>query len=317
MVGGVGDETRFVGVAQESTFEKDCGVADSGEDAEAGASDTAVGTDGAFHDGAVNCGGEGDVFRVPIVAGFGGKVGVLGSAAVVGEADGGEGEGFDAVGAAATTGVEVETDEDGVSVAIRDFDTLGEGGEFVGLAGEDDVESAFFELGLEEFGDLEGEVFFMADAADGTGVLASVTWIDDDGGEGRCGADVFGAEDRIDQLGQIDAGDEVAAALDDDGVAEDELDVIHPEVLTTDGEAHFDGLVFEDNLVSTPNHAIEFVEGLDATNSDIFVSVVGNLLPSGRGRRQGSGGNQGGEDGEEDLFSGRSERHSEGMWCKA
>lgn len=103
------------------------------------------------------------------VAGFFLEVGGFESSAVVGDAFGGEGEGFDAVGATAAAGVEVEGDEDGVGDFVGVVHALLEAEVFVGGAGHADFEAALAELGGEFLGEFEGVVFFVAVAVGAAG----------------------------------------------------------------------------------------------------------------------------------------------------
>ncbi len=93
--GGVGDAGAFARVAEEAAFDEDGGAAGVAEDVEGAAAHAAVVGAGGADELAVDGGGE-----------------AVSAAAVV--------ECFDAVGAAAGGRVEVDADEDGVSLAVGD-----------------------------------------------------------------------------------------------------------------------------------------------------------------------------------------------------
>ena len=146
------DESSFFSVREEAAFEKDGRVFDAGEEGVAGATDASIAAAGVFDDGGVDGGGEGDIGSVVVVAGLFAEVGSFEFETVMPATPlGAEGEGFDAVGTAATAGVEVEGDEDGVGVLVGEVDALFKGEEFVFAASEADLEAALAELGGEFF----------------------------------------------------------------------------------------------------------------------------------------------------------------------
>ena len=196
-------------------------------------------------------GGEGDVGGVVVVAGLFAEVGCFEAASVVGDAFGREGEGLDAVGATTSAGVEVEGDEDGVRILVGEVDALLEGEVFVGAAGEADLEAALAELGGELFGKAESVVFFasIAVGADGAGVMSTVAGIDDDGVDaGRGATDIVRSHDGVEKFDEVDAVNEIAALGALDGEGEDELDLIHPDVLLADEK-------FDEDLIFTGSAA--------------------------------------------------------------
>lgn len=201
------DEAGFVGVAHESAFHEDGGVADAAEDAEARAFDAAVEGVGAefLEEAAVDGGGEGDVCGVVLVSCAGEGVTGDEAAAVVGDAGRGEGEGFDAAGGAAA-GVEVDADEDGFfGDFVGEVDALLEGEVLVGGAGHDDAEAALFEEAFDAAGEFEVVVGFGAVGVGCAGVFAAVAGIEDDGSEVSCFGDEVGAEDGVDEFGEVHA----------------------------------------------------------------------------------------------------------------
>ncbi len=242
-------------MAEEASLEEDGGVLDAGEDTEAGAPDAAIFDVHAIflkvHAGApVDGGGEGNVGRVLQVAGFFLEVGGFERAAIVGDAHRREGECFDAPGTGSSTaadGIEVDADEDGVLVFVGDVDPLLEGEEGVAITGHDDLELQFGEVVFKQACDLEIVVGFGAVAVGGAGVAAAVAGVDDDGVKGFGRGDGGGTEDGIDNFQQISDRDVVAASQCDDGIAKDELHIVHEDLLGSGGEPEVDVFILHLN----------------------------------------------------------------------
>jgi hypothetical protein len=283
LIGVVVDETGLKGVAQEAAFEEDGGVLDSGEDAVARASDAAIRAAGHEDGGAMDGGSESDVGGVLGVAGVSFEVTCFHATSVVGHSDGGEGEGFDSFRATSAARVEVDADEDGVVDAVGESDPFVQGEVGVGVARHDDFKFPLSEF-LAQFAGYTKSVVFLGVilAGDCSGVFAAMAGVDDDGGEGFAASDVLGTQDGVDQFGEIGPGNEITPAMGHHRVAEDELDVIHPDILTADEKAHFDGFILEDKVASRAGEGVEFVEFLDAPDGDVVVPVVFDLFPSSR-----------------------------------
>ena len=126
-------------------------------------------------------------------------------------------------------------DEDAVRDDVCDRGALLEGDEGVIGAGHDDLEA----LGFEEFAgaeaDIEGEILFIAEDADGAFVMAAVAGIEDDSIDGVEAGDEFRAEAGLDDLREVEAGDDELVAIGGDREAEPLIDAVD------DGEAAIDG----------------------------------------------------------------------------
>ena len=251
---------------------------DAGQHAETGALDPAV--EGVLaqpaRDRTVDGGGQRHVGGVVAVAGAHLEIARIQPAAVVGDADRRQREGFQPAGRAAT-GVVVDRDEDRVvGDAVGEVDALLQRQVTVAVTGHQDLVAALGQQLLQPLRDQQVVVGFGTQRVGRAGVLAAVAGVDDDGAEVAGVGDVVRPQHRIDQLGQVDARDPRAAAVFLDLVAEDELHPVHQAFLGADAELHDDLLVLQHHLVAVPLDRVEAVELLHPV--DIHVVAAADLL---------------------------------------
>ena len=91
--------------------------------------------------------------------------------------------GFHAVEPAAGMGIEVDTDENGVAVAVGNGRPVTQGNEFVTGPSQGDGHALGLEHGLDFAGDFQGKVFLIDAASVCALVFAAVSGIDDDPGD--------------------------------------------------------------------------------------------------------------------------------------
>ncbi len=254
---------------------------DSGENTEAGTPDPSIGPSGLEQAGAVHGGGQSDVGGILGVAIAELEVILVKSASIVGHPGGRERKGFDALGASTATGIEVDADEDRILKAVGINDTFREGKGVVGVPGHDHLEAAGLELLLQDTGDSKIVGGLLSVAIDRPRVVAAVTGIDDDGVEGGGSLNVVErTQDRIDQLAQVDTGDEVASLKRQNLEAEHELHVVHEDFLSSNGELDLDCLVLKFKERAVHLHGVEIVELPDAADSDVVVAIMSHLFPT-------------------------------------
>ncbi len=260
-------------------------MTDSGEDAEASSADASV-LDAhfqlwiieAFEAGPVNGGGESDVGGILSVAGLFDEVRFFEGTAVVGDALGREGEGFDSPCSARSCGIEVNTDKDGVLIFVGEFDSFLQGQENIGAASHDDFKATFDKALFEEESNLEVVAFLGAEGVGRAGIFSSVAGVDDDSVEGLGSRNLGRTEDGVDDLKKIGHG-HVIASESDDGVTEDKLYVVHEHLLATGLKLEGELLVLKNDLSTRLGHAREIVELFDLAERDILVSTILFHLP--------------------------------------
>ena len=147
----------------------------------------------------------------------------------------GDRENLEAAGIGVAGIVEMHGDEDAVGGDIGDGGALLKRDEGVIGAGHDDLDA----FGLEELAgaetDVEGEVLFVAEDADSAFVMAAMAGVEDDGIHGVQAGDEFGAKAGLDDLREVQAGDDEPVGIRDDWEAEPLVDSVD------DGEAAVEG----------------------------------------------------------------------------
>ena len=281
LIGRIGDESGLVGVAHETAFQEDGRMPDSGENAEAGTPDPSIGSSGLDQAGAVHSGGQSDIGGILGIAITEFIVIKAKPSTIVGHSGGREGKGLDPRGAATATGIEVDAEENRILKSVGEIDTFGERKSTIGVPGHDHLEAADLELLFQHPGDGKIVVGLLSVLIDRSRVIAAVSGIEDDGVEGGRGPDIGRAEDRIDQLAQIETGDEVAPLERKNLKAENELHVIHEDFLATNGEPDLDCPVLKIKERASHLHGLESVELLDTANSDVVVTFMTDGDPAG------------------------------------
>ena len=103
--------------------------------------------------------------------------------------------------------------------------------------------------------------------------------VDDDGVEGDGVLDVGGADDGVQELGEVDAGDHGFAVSVFDGEGEAEFDVIDEDVVCARAPFHDEGLGSEPDGAAFAAEAGEAVEFFDVGGADVVSAVDGDDLP--------------------------------------
>ena len=106
-----------------------------------------------------------------------------------------------------------------------------------------------------------------------------MAWVDDHGVKRGGRGDGRGPEDGIDDFKQIGDRDVVASVDCNDGIAEDEFDVIHQNFLGTGGEANGDVLVLHLDPRTRAGEGRELVEAFDLREVDVFDTIALHFLP--------------------------------------
>ena len=156
-----GDEASIDGMVHEAALEEHAGDFDIADDDEAGALDAAVVEAHVAEHRGVDGGGEGDVLGVAGVAGVLLEIAVAEILLVHGgDAARGEGEGFDARGAAGGAFVEVHAHENGIREFVGKGGALFEGDKDIAGAGEMDGVAILLEEAFGSEHDIESGLFF-------------------------------------------------------------------------------------------------------------------------------------------------------------
>lgn len=280
LIGCIGYEAGLVGVAHEAAFQEDGWMPDTGENTEAGPPDSSIGSSGLEKAGAVHGGSQSNIGGILSVSIAELEVILAKTASIVGHSGRRESKGFDALGTSTATGIEMDADEDRILKAVGEIDTFREGKEAVGVPGHDYLEAAGLELLFQDAADGKIVIGLLSVAIDCPRVVAAVTGIDDDGVEGIGSLDVGRAQDRIDQLAQIDTGDEIASLKRQNLEAEHELHVVHEDFLSSNGELDLDCPVFKFKERAGHLHGLEIVELPDAADSDVVAAVMPHRFPA-------------------------------------
>lgn len=284
LIGRIGDEPGLVGVAHETAFQEDGWMPYPGENTEAGTPDSSIGSTSLEQAGAVHGSCESDVCGILGISVAELEIILANATSIVGHSGRREGKGLDALGASTATRIEVNADEYGILKPVSEIDTFREGKGAIRVPGHNHLEATGFELLFKDTSDSKVVVSFHSVAIYRARIIAAVAWIDDDGVEGGRGPDVGRAQDRIDQLAQVKTGDEVAPLERQDLEAEDELHVVHEDVLPANGEPDLDRPVLKFKERAFHLHGLEPVELLDAADGDVVLAFMPYRIPAGCGR---------------------------------
>ena len=156
-----------------------------------------------------------------------------------------EGKGLDSLGSAPATGIKVDTDEDRILEPVREIYSLFQGEVSVRVSSHHDLEAAGLKLLFQETGYSEIIFRLYSVAINCSGVIAAVTWVNNDGIEGGCGLDVGRSQDWIHQLAKVDPRNQITPFYWDDLEAEHELYIVHEHLLSANRKSNFDSLVLQ------------------------------------------------------------------------
>lgn len=202
--------------------------------------------------------------------------------------------------------VKVDGDEDAVRDGVGHSGTLLKGDEGVIGARHDDVEA----LGLEELAgpeaDIEREVFFIAEYADGAAVVAAMAGVEHHCVYGAQAVDELRAEAGLDDLCEVKAGDGELVALGGYGKAEPLVDAINDRQPIVEGELDLVPAVIEkklpgkrcgwargEHLADGRDIAREAVKTSEALDGNVVAAVMAEDIPIARvggGLREHQGG---------------------------